>query len=586
MPSCSASYNSRPVMLALLVCSALLLSAADMGSGVCRASTVPAGNLIFILDASGSMGAQIQGKMKIDIAKEVLASLIKDLPARVNVGLVAYGHRQKADCDDVEELAALGPLDKELLISKITALDHKGKTPITHSVRMVAESLQTEENETTIVLVSDGEETCEGDPCALVRELKAAGIKFVMHVIGFDVTDKEKAQLACVAEAGGGSYFAAKNAGELSVAAKKVVEKTEQSSGKLKIKALRNGKPIGAWYEVFKADGEGEGDSEKESISSNPIGDEGETVKLAPGVYDLKVRNQEDVGNPTVGFAGIKIEAGKTVEKVADFSGGSLRMKALRNGKPVGAWYEVYKAGEEGDSEREIIASNPIGEEGETVKLIPGVYDLKVRNQEDVGNPTVSFAGIKIEAGKTVEKVADFSGGSLRIKVLRNGKPIGAWYEVFRAGEDADSEKESVASNPIGEEGETVKLTPGVYELKVRNQEDVGNPTVSFAGIKIEAGKTVEKVAEFSGGALKIKALSNGKPVDAAYELFKVGPEKDSEKESIASNSFGSDGETIKLAPGVYDLTVRNFGDTGKPGADFPGIKIEAGKVVEKVAEF
>jgi Ca-activated chloride channel homolog len=584
MSSCAADRKTRPIILSLLICSTLLLSALAMGPGVCRASTVPAGNLVFILDASGSMGAKIQGKMKIDIAKEALSNLIKDLPAGVNVGLVAYGHRQKADCNDVEELSSLAPLDKKALIDMIMALDHKGKTPITFAVRQVAESLKAEENETTIVLVSDGEETCDGDPCALVKELRVSGIKFVMHVIGFDVTDKEKAQLACVAEAGGGSYLAAKNAGELAVAAKKVVQKAEESSGKLKIRALRNGKPVGAWYEVYKADAEG--DSEKESISANPIGVEGETVKLAPGVYDLTVKNQEDVGDPTVSFAGIKIEAGKTIEKVADFSGGSLRVKALRNGKPVGAWYEIYKVDEHEDNEKEGIASNPIGEEGETVKLVPGVYHLTVRNQEDVGNPTISFSGIKIEAGKIIEKVADFSGGSLRVKALRNGKPVGARYEVYKAEAEEDGEKEHIASNPFGAEGETVKLAPGVYDLKVQDQEDLGNPTVSFAGIKIEAGKAVEKVAEFSGGALKIKALRNGKPIDAGYELFKAAQEEDSEKESVVSNPLGSEGETIKLPPGVYDLTIKNFGDAGKTDVDFPGVKIEAGKVVEKVAEF
>jgi hypothetical protein len=122
---------------------------------------------------------------------------------------------------------------------------------------------------------------------------------------------------------------------------------------------------------------------------------------------------------------------------------------------------------------------------------------LKVRDQEDAGNPRVSFQGITIEAGKVVEKVAEFSGGTLKVKALRKGKPIGAWYEVFKADDGPDSEKESVASNPIGDEGESIKLTPGVYDLRVRNQEDTGNPTVSFPGINIEAGKVIEKVAEF-----------------------------------------------------------------------------------------
>ena len=489
-----SSASSKNPSFPLIVCFFVFLLNA-VGSGICWSSTTSSANLVFIFDASGSMGAQIQGKMKIDIAKEVLTHLINELPAGVNVGLVAYGHRQKADCNDVEELAALGPLDKASLIKKIKILEHKGKTPITRSVQIVAEGLKTLEDETTIVLISDGEETCEGDPCAMVKALKASGIKFVMHVIGFDVNDKEKAQLSCLAEAGGGSYFTAKNAGELTAAARKVVQKTEQSSGKLKIKATRNGKPIGAFYEVFKAGARGGG--EKESVASNPVGDGIAEIQLAPGMYDLTIKNQEEAGNPTVSFAGITIEAGKTVEKVADFSGGTLRVKALRNGKPAGAWYEVFKAEAGGNSEKESVASNPVIDGAAEIKLVPGAYDLILRNQEDAGNPIMNFSGITIEAGKTIEKVANFSGGTLKVKALKNGKPIGAWYEVFKAEAGGNSEKESVASNPVGDGGEEIKLMPGVYDLILKNQGEADNSTRNFSGITIEAGRVVEKIAEF-----------------------------------------------------------------------------------------
>jgi len=138
------------------------------------------------------MKGQIGGRGKTDIAKDVLIKLIEDLPAGINVGLVSYGHRRKGDCNDVEELAPLAKLNKQDLIDKIRALKPKGKTPISHSVELTAEKLQALEEETTIVLVSDGKETCGGDPCKLVKKLKESGIKFVMHVIGFDVTPEKK----------------------------------------------------------------------------------------------------------------------------------------------------------------------------------------------------------------------------------------------------------------------------------------------------------------------------------------------------------------------------------------------------------
>jgi len=188
-------------------------------------------NIVFILDGSGSMWGKLEGKAKIDIAKEVMSGLIRDLPAGVDVGLVVYGHRSKGDCADVEELVPLGAPNKGDLIAKVNAISPKGMTPITASVKMTVEKLRAVEQETTVLLVSDGEETCKGDPCALVKELKASGIKFVMHVIGFDVGEKEKAQLECLAKTGGGRYFAAANAKEFQLASKKVTESVTVGAG-------------------------------------------------------------------------------------------------------------------------------------------------------------------------------------------------------------------------------------------------------------------------------------------------------------------------------------------------------------------
>ena len=106
----------------------------------------------------------------------------------------------------MEELVPLGELNKDRLIAKVKELNPKGKTPITFSVQITTEKLKALEDETTIILVSDGKETCQGDRCALDRELRQSGVRFIIHVIGFDVTDEERRQLECIAEAGGGMY--------------------------------------------------------------------------------------------------------------------------------------------------------------------------------------------------------------------------------------------------------------------------------------------------------------------------------------------------------------------------------------------
>jgi Ca-activated chloride channel family protein len=169
--------------------------------------TLPASEIILILDASGSMWGQIEGQNKISIAKEVLKNLITGLPENAKVGLIAYGHRDKGDCKDIETIVPPGPLDKALINKKIEELNPKGKTPITDSVLTAFDLVRTNENATTVILVSDGIETCGGDPCKAVKEAKDSGINFIMHVVGVDVGDVDVSQLECAAQAGGGLYL-------------------------------------------------------------------------------------------------------------------------------------------------------------------------------------------------------------------------------------------------------------------------------------------------------------------------------------------------------------------------------------------
>lgn len=393
----STCRGSLWIVISWLFFLALATAATAANPAVCPAAGSTAGNLIFILDASGSMGAQVQGKIKMDAAKEVMADLIRDLPVGINVGLVVYGHREKSDCNDVEELTPLGPLDKDDLTQQIMAISPKGKTPITISIRTVAEGLNTLEDEATIVLVSDGEETCEGDPCALVKELNASGTKFVMHVIGFDVGEKEKVQLACIAAAGGGSYLSAKNAVELGAAAKKAIEKTELSAGKLKITALRNGKPFRAYYEIFRPVQDEEND--REQVADGWTDPEGASFSLVPGVYDIMVINEEDSGSQPVVINGVTVEAGKSIEKVADFTGGTLKIRALRNGKPFRAYCSVHKAAAANEEEeKEQVADGWTDPEGTAFKVAPGTYDVAAENADTGEKKEVK--GIAVEANK------------------------------------------------------------------------------------------------------------------------------------------------------------------------------------------
>ena len=176
------------------------------------------GNLEIILDASGSMSGEIDGRRKIDIAHEALAALVGKLPDRTNVALRAYGHRKGGDCSDVELLTPLEALDRSALTARINAVNpaQKGMTPIGTSLEQVAQDLQGAQGDVLVVLVSDGDETCNGDPAQIATRIHAGNPKIRFDVIGFNVGPEEwRARLSGIAQGGGGSYFDAKDAAQL-----------------------------------------------------------------------------------------------------------------------------------------------------------------------------------------------------------------------------------------------------------------------------------------------------------------------------------------------------------------------------------
>ncbi len=171
---------------------------------------------ILVLDASGSMWGQIDGRAKIEIAREAVDGMLADWPASHALGLIAYGHRRKGDCAGIETLIDPAPLDAAAFKSRVDGLVPKGMTPISASVRAAAEVMRYSEQRATVILVSDGEETCNADPCALGAELERLGIDFTAHVIGFDLPEgAARAQLQCLAEGTGGRYLEARDAAGL-----------------------------------------------------------------------------------------------------------------------------------------------------------------------------------------------------------------------------------------------------------------------------------------------------------------------------------------------------------------------------------
>ncbi|MEJ1996042.1 MAG: VWA domain-containing protein [Limibacillus sp.] len=198
-----------------LLFSASALAVATAGTALPRAAQA-ATNFLVMMDVSNSMWGQIESRPKIDIAREALEGILAEVGGETELALMAYGHRSKDDCQDVELLVPFGAGGADQLRASIAGLQPTGKTPIAYSLEQTLAAFEgrLEENN-NVVLISDGIETCEGDPCAVAATLRERGVNLRVHVVGFDVDEEAKAQLGCIAEKGGGAYYDAANAGEL-----------------------------------------------------------------------------------------------------------------------------------------------------------------------------------------------------------------------------------------------------------------------------------------------------------------------------------------------------------------------------------
>jgi Mg-chelatase subunit ChlD len=175
-----------------------------------------------VVDASQSMWGQINGQSKMEIAKTTLEDLTYWLPDDLELALRAYGHTTLSDrknCTDSSLLVPFGENNREYVRQAIAGLRPTGQTPIAFALNQAANDFGSLQSDRTLVLVSDGIESCNGDPVTAAYALRQQGI--VVHLIGFGLgssADQDAASLQAIANASGGRYVTAGSAEELKAA--------------------------------------------------------------------------------------------------------------------------------------------------------------------------------------------------------------------------------------------------------------------------------------------------------------------------------------------------------------------------------
>jgi Ca-activated chloride channel family protein len=443
------------------------------------------GDLLLVLDASGSMWGQVQGENKIVIARRVLGEMLDRLPEEQAVGLIAYGHRREGDCADIELLAPLAGLDRPALKQAVQALNPKGKTPITGSVEQAFQILGQRHGGASLVVLTDGLETCGGDPCAAVRAAKQRGIDFRMHIIGFDVAGEDVTQLECMAQAGGGRYWSAENAGELAEAlSTAVATPVEVPDGRLILKAVADGELEDVSISVQDAatGKDVTGARTYRSAETNP-----RELPLADGSYKVAVQAIRIKGAPARAFD-IEIRDGATVKKDVDFSTGDLAIGVTRNGTLSDAVYQVYVPGEKSPVAQgrtyKSASSNPA-----QVRISAGDYEVKVSSVEIAGRPAASLGKVTVEPKGRAQLSHEFKSGTLKIGVVRGAELVDAVVAIHGPGGEVASGRtyKSPSSNP-----KSFVLEPGDYRVEIAEIRGVKRQL----SVAVGAAETVERTLD------------------------------------------------------------------------------------------
>jgi Ca-activated chloride channel family protein len=557
------AFLSRSALAALLVLgTAALAHAADRA--------------IIVLDASGSMWGQIDGRPKVDIARETLRTVLQSVPSDMELGLMAYGHREKGACEDIELIVPPEAGTATAITQAADAMRFLGKTPLTAAVRQAAEALRYSEEKSTVILITDGVETCEADPCALGKELEAAGVDFTAHVVGFGLTAEEGREVACLAQNTGGKYLQASDASQLKDALAAAVvapsAATEASAepepapapaaepppapavvaepapppapeppepAKPEFNFIpeavmaaggENLKDAGNAWEIFRANADG---SRGEQIATEYSNYKG---SLEPGDYIVEARLGEARAEQK-----LKVEPGVVYTPLFVLDAGTLVVRPRAS------------EGAEVSAAATVVVEYPGGtglstNYGETRIILPaGQQKLTVK----LGTGEVSET-FDLPAGQTVEKDVVVGVGHVTVNALytaggEKADASGLDVKIFRSKLTVDGTREQV-SYAFGPDA-TFDLAPGDHVAVLRmDQAEAEQP------FNIRAGETKDVTAILDAGVLVVTA-ADAKDI----KIFAAKKDIQGEREQVAY-SFGSALQTTLPAGDYVIVTDRRDG--------------------------
>jgi Ca-activated chloride channel family protein len=185
---------------------------------------------MIVFDASGSMTGMGFGETtvtRIQQVRRALASVLPQVAPMRNLGLVVFGPGVRSQCHNIDLRLPPGPNSAARIMTEVNALQPYGQTPLTGAVAAAADALDFRDRPAVIVLLTDGEETCRGNPCALGQALKTMGAGVTVHVIGYMLNGTNVPAggqfVRCLSETTGGMFISTETTEELTAALQKTL---------------------------------------------------------------------------------------------------------------------------------------------------------------------------------------------------------------------------------------------------------------------------------------------------------------------------------------------------------------------------
>lgn len=537
---------------------------------------------MLLVDGSGSMWARFEPdrRAKIDIVREKLTAIVQDAGDATPIGLTSFGHRRRADCTDVEAIAA-PDTDKTALLDTLVKLNPHGKGPLADGLRAASQALG-QSRPASIVLIHDGPDNCQQDACAAANDIAKTMPGVPVHVVGIAIPKNTVPQSACIAEATGGTFINAENSEALLTALDDIAklakltpaDASEQALSAATIQqppnestlhataALAAGAPALAEplkWKIFKS---GETTALKETEGKNFKG------RIDPGSYEIVASLEGITARQT-----ISIEAGQQADVVVPFDMARVKVRAsaTKGGAPSAAAIVTVASTSKPDQ-------SWIGNAGFLqVMLPPDQYAISVADGTTRKAQTVDLA-----AGTDATVDIELASGTLQLSATSDEKGSELDDVLYIVAEDdpysSDGRREVARSHAATPR---FTLPSGTYYVTARSGDSETQERIALG-----AGDAIERSLLVPIARLKVTAAIAGQPAAAADGIvYRVTELEGSRAEIVRSISPELD---LKLTPGKYRVTANVTAhqltaekdivlEAGKPAA--VTIAIDAGEV-------